>query len=159
MWSMSRPRCSCVVPMVVCPVSLASRKARNPSFEPTCVTPQNGAPRKDRLDLSQSDYSPGSTATGAGRDQMMRSPTKPYMTPVPCDDRAEDTPNAQPERDPRHLSELLRGRRPREGALGAAGAAERSVAAVRQCGHGAVQGLFHRRVQAALSARHQLAEM
>ena len=49
--------------------------------------------------------------------------------------------------------------RPRDRAVVAAGAAQRSDADVHQCRHGAVQERLHRRREAALSARHHLAEM
>ena len=51
------------------------------------------------------------------------------------------------------------GQRPRDRAVVAAGAAQRPDADVHQCRHGAVQERLHRRREAALSARHHLAEM
>ena len=49
--------------------------------------------------------------------------------------------------------------RPRDRAVVAAGAAQRPDPDVHQCRHGAVQERLHRRREAALSARHHLAEM
>ena len=49
--------------------------------------------------------------------------------------------------------------RPRDRAVVAAGAAQRPDTDVHQCRHGAVQERLHRRREAALSARHHLAEM
>ena len=63
------------------------------------------------------------------------------------------------QRHPPRLPRLFREERPRAGAFGAAGAAERSDADVRQRRHGAVQERLHRPGDAALQHRDQLAEM
>ena len=57
------------------------------------------------------------------------------------------------------LGLFLRGERARDRAVVAAGAAQRPDADVHQCRHGAVQERLHRAREAALSARHHLAEV
>ena len=63
------------------------------------------------------------------------------------------------QRDQVDFSEFFTAERPRDRVVLAAGAAQRPDADVHQCRHGAVQERLHRRREAALPARHHLAEM